>query len=188
MGLWGAVGFASGGAQKFVAERDGVELLLSERYPDRVLELMASAKKKIWVSMYVARYQEDRSFAIENKMFKALVDAYRRGVDVKVILDEGMEWDTHKGRMSNRRSQKNDEALQYLRRNGVPVRLDDPERIMHAKTLSVDDQYAVVGSHNWTYSALKKNVEVSVILSRKQDAEPLARAFDEMWRSCPELE
>lgn len=186
LGCYGAWGFALAGPKAFEAEADGVELLLNERYVERVLELIHASKKRVWVAMYVARYQRSRSYSIENKLFKALLKAHVRGVDVRVLLDEGYEWDAKSGKMSKRRSDKNEEALSYLLQQGIPVRLDDPERIMHAKTLCVDDRYAVVGSHNWTYSALSKNVEASVLLFDVDEVQALSKCFLESWNSGTE--
>lgn len=183
LSVLGAVGYAGVQGKAFKAEKDGVELLLNESYVARVLDLIASSRKRVWVSMYVAKYQKSRSYSVENKLFKALVEAHGRGVDVRVLLDEGMEWDGKSAKMSNRRSTKNDDAITYLLEQGLSVRLDSPEQIMHAKTLVVDDGYAVVGSHNWTYSALSRNVETSVLLSRHQDVAPLAEAFLQQWAS-----
>ena len=184
LSLLGAVGFAGVHSNKrFKAEKDGVELLLNEAYVVRVLELISCSNQRVWVSMYVAKYQKERSYSVENKLFKALVQAHASGVDVRVLLDEGLEWDGKSGRMSNRRSSKNDDAIEYLLEQGVSVRLDSPEQIMHAKTIIVDDHYAVVGSHNWTYSALSRNVETSVLLSREPDVTPLAKAFEKQWSS-----
>jgi phosphatidylserine/phosphatidylglycerophosphate/cardiolipin synthase-like enzyme len=181
LSLIGAVGYAGVHSNSFKSEKDGVELLLNDAYVSRVLELISSSKKRVWVSMYVAKYQKKRSYSIENKLFKALAKAHARGVDVRVLLDEGMEWDGKSGRMSNRRSSKNDDAIDYLLEQGLSVRLDSPEQIMHAKTLVVDSGFAVIGSHNWTYSALSRNIETSVLLSREHDVAPLAKVFQDQW-------
>jgi phosphatidylserine/phosphatidylglycerophosphate/cardiolipin synthase-like enzyme len=137
--------------------------------------------------MYVTSYQSDRGYAIENKMLKALVEAHRSGIDVRVVVDEGYQWDTKTHRMSSRRSKKNDNAVAYLHQNGVEVRRDDPDRIMHGKFMVVDEDIAVIGSHNWTYSALKKNVEVSVLLKGQDDVEELSRHYQALWKRSRSL-
>jgi phosphatidylserine/phosphatidylglycerophosphate/cardiolipin synthase-like enzyme len=175
------------GSTDFKTEQDGVELLWSEDYVPRTLELIASAKKSVWVGMYVTSYQSDRGYAIENKMLKALVEAHRSGIDVRVVVDEGYQWDTKTHRMSSRRSKKNDNAVAYLHQNGVEVRRDDPDRIMHGKFMVVDEDIAVIGSHNWTYSALKKNVEVSVLLKGQDDVEELSRHYQTLWKRSRSL-
>ena len=40
--------------------------------------------------------------------------------------------------------------------------LDEEDRTTHAKVLVVDDRHVIVGSHNWTRSALAANREWSV--------------------------
>jgi phosphatidylserine/phosphatidylglycerophosphate/cardiolipin synthase-like enzyme len=162
-------------------EADGVDLLVGEDYAKRVEELILSAKTRVWMAVYVANFQKDRAYSVENKLFNALAKVHSQGVDVKVILDEGLEWDSQKNAMSSRRSIKNDSAYEFLQSKGIPVRMDSPEQIMHGKFLVVDERYAVLGSHNWTYSALAKNVEVSVLLSRESDSQEVAKVFAKLW-------
>ncbi|MBF0199564.1 MAG: hypothetical protein HQL32_17745 [Planctomycetes bacterium] len=135
------------------------KLILGSEYPDRVLSLMSQAKKRIYLCMYVASYQKERSYALENRLLKALATSYKKGVDVRVVLDASLEWDPKAGRMSGPRSKKNDKAYGYLKSQGVPVRYDSLEQTMHAKSLVIDEDLVVMGSTNWTYSALKKNVD-----------------------------
>ena len=186
VGAMGYTGFfqVQAKSQREPSEDSGVELLAGESYAKRVEELILSARSKVWVAMYVANYQGDRFGAAENKLFQALAKIHSKGVDVKVVLDRGMEWDKAKAQLSKERSDKNDAAFEYLKSKGIPVRWDSADQIMHAKFLVVDERFAVVGSHNWTYSALAKNVEVSVLLSRESDSAPVGKLFTELWEKC----
>ena len=58
-----------------------------------------------------------------------------------------------KGKELERKSR---EAYELLRKKGVPVYYDDKDRITHDKILVIDNYVTIVGSTNWTYSALKR--------------------------------
>ena len=137
--------------------------------------------------MYVCRYKPDLNHSIENKVLKALIKAHRQGVDVRVIVDEGFEWDPKLAKVSKRRSRKNDAASGHLHRHGVAVRRDDPQRIMHGKFILVDDDIAIIGSHNWTYSALKRNIEASVLLRGQDDVAELSGRYQQLWQESTPL-
>jgi cardiolipin synthase len=173
--------------QSFHTESDGVELLWSDQYVKRVLELIDSAEKRVWVAMYVCRYKPELNHSIENKVLKALIKAHRQGVDVRVVVDEGFEWDSKRARVSKQRSKKNDAASAHLHKHGIEVRRDDPQRIMHGKFLLVDDDFAVIGSHNWTYSALKRNIEASVLLRGQDDIAELSQHYRQLWQKSSPL-
>lgn len=171
-----------GQAAPVLKEGESIDLLIGPEYSKKVLPLIKSAKKKVWVGVYVASYYEDRSFGIQNQFMKALVDAYKKGVDVKVVLDESLDWDSTKNGYSDKRSTKNDAVFNYLKKHGVPVLFDSTEQTMHGKFVIVDDQWVVLGSTNWTYSALSKNVEISTITNNEQINREMEDFFEILWK------
>jgi hypothetical protein len=58
-----------------------------------------------------------------------------------------------------------------LEKGGVDVRYATPARIMHQKLIVIDGDTVITGSHNFTDSALKRNLEHSVLLRSKKYAE-----------------
>jgi len=98
-----------------------------------------------------------------------------------VILDESYDWDSQNNRPSEARSDKNDEVFQYLKAQGIPVQMDSFEQTMHGKFLMIDDAWVVLGSTNWTYSALSKNVEVSVLMQNDELCYELSNFFEMLW-------
>jgi len=55
---------------------------------------------------------------------------------------------------------------------------DSPSKTSHTKVLIIDDQFALLGSINWTYSALSENNEVSVLIRSKEIAKELTGYFN----------
>ncbi len=167
--------------EKPVEIKEGSNLIAGNEYADRVLSLLKSAKKRIYVSMYVMRYSPTRSYSVENIYIKALIDRYKRGVDVKIVLDASREWSKKRQSLSGPRSEKNDNAFNALKNAGVPVIYDSMEQTMHAKTIVIDDELCIIGSTNWSYSALKKNVEFSVLIKSKSQTQKMIDHFNRLW-------
>jgi phosphatidylserine/phosphatidylglycerophosphate/cardiolipin synthase-like enzyme len=170
--------------EKPKAIKEGANIIAGNEYAKKILGLINNAEKRVYVSMYVMRYSPTRSYAIENEYIKALINRHKKGVDIKVVLDASKEWSKKTRRLSGPPSDKNDDAFKVLKKNGVPVLYDSMDQIMHAKTIIIDDDLFVIGSTNWTYSALKKNVEFSVLIKSKAKTQKMADYFDKLWSAC----
>ncbi len=106
--------------------------------------LLDRARERITVYLYLMRYSEEEG--CPEVLVRKLAEAKRRGVEVTVFLED---------------VNYNSRAVEYLTENNVPVLFLN--RFLHAKFILVDNCY-VVGSHNWTWSAMHRNVEASVIV------------------------
>jgi phosphatidylserine/phosphatidylglycerophosphate/cardiolipin synthase-like enzyme len=120
-----------------------------------IVELIGSAKRELLVMGY--------SFT-SAPIAKALSDAKKRGVDVKVLLDK------------SQKSQKYT-SLTYLVNQGIPVWIDHRPAIAHNKVLIVDRETVQTGSFNYTKAAQKRNAENVLII---RDA-GLAKEYAENW-------
>ena len=143
-----------------------------EDYHTAALRLIAGAQHRVTIAIYVVRVDEDGPV---DHVFRALGDAVQRGVDVRVVLDRGKDWRT------GAPDTKHVEPAQRLAKLGVRVVLDEEDRTTHAKVLVVDDRHVIVGSHNWTRSALAANREWSVQI----DDQEIARQFQTELSSLP---
>lgn len=97
---------------------------------------------------------------------KALADARRRGVDVRVILDQ-----------SQAGQKKSQIAADTLVIAKVPVLIDDAHAIAHNKVMVLDRRRVVTGSFNFTKAAQDRNAENVVILA----GEDVAGRYVENW-------
>jgi phosphatidylserine/phosphatidylglycerophosphate/cardiolipin synthase-like enzyme len=102
-----------------------------------VVDALTGAKKSVLVQAY--------SFT-SAPIAKALVDAHRRGVQVKVILDRG-----------NRTAHYS--AATFLAHAGIPVWIDAQHAIAHNKIMIIDGNTVLTGSFNFTKAAEQQNVE-----------------------------
>ena len=103
-----------------------------------------------------------------NPIGKALVEAKKRGIDVRVVVDK-----EHNGRRESTNS-----VVSFLVANGIPVRIDTAVKIQHNKVVIVDGQSVQNGSFNYTAAAQTSNAE-NVVIHR--GFPELASTFTKNW-------
>ncbi len=79
---------------------------------------------------------------------KALVEAKRRGVDVRIVTDRERLEDV-----------KQQTALSTLREAGIPIKINRHDALMHLKQVVIDDEINSNGSMNQTTSGNRYNDE-----------------------------
>ncbi len=111
-----------------------------------IINLIRSSKHYVYVAIYD---MEDMDIA------QALLDAYRRGVDVRIVSDLDTFYDGKS-------------AINLLREKGIPIVMDDRyQDYMHNKFIVIDNETVVTGSANFNErSFLRYNNNVVVIHSR----------------------
>lgn len=122
----------------------------------QVLTVINGAKKSIHVAAY--------SFT-SKPIAQALLQASKRGVDVKVIADEK----SNSGKYS---------ATTYLANNKIQVKLDGNYPIFHHKFMVVDGNTLETGSFNYSAAAANKNAENVLVL---HNIPSLAQTYDTEW-------
>lgn len=159
----------------FAAEAPPSSRILSNRgtggdhYLTTVSRMITLAEQRIRVLQYVVRPADAADGGLVGSLLQQLVAARKRGVDVRVILD-------HSPRDGKYPGPDNSRAAAMLAAGGVDVRFDELDVRSHAKVVLVDHQ-AVVGSHNWTFSALTGNREVSVLVSDPRSLDEIEQIF-----------
>ncbi|WZN60148.1 mitochondrial cardiolipin hydrolase [Chloropicon roscoffensis] len=98
-----------------------------------------------------------------------LVDAHRRGVQVRVVTEDE-KMDDKGSKTMNLRSQ------------GISVRKDG-RGLMHHKFAVVDGRTVLNGSFNWTRSAVLNNRENVVISQDPNLARAFTAEFERLWRA-----
>jgi cardiolipin synthase len=132
---------------------------------------LLQAKKSIRCALYLAKYSPEYPKGFEAMLLGDLISAHNRGVDVSVILDgNDRPWEDGGKKQEDK---KNQSAFDLLEAAGVDVRYDSNDRLLHSKLVIIDESVTILGSTNWTYSALKKNHEASVVIRSSE----VARTF-----------
>jgi phosphatidylserine/phosphatidylglycerophosphate/cardiolipin synthase-like enzyme len=166
----GSKGKTTGPSPQAVVE---AKLLLDRDYFTALLEGVDRARAEIFLSAYLFRTIEDAR-GYPEAVLKRLLAAVKRGVRVDVILERNQSADDL--------NRNNAETAERLKRGGIRVCMDAPDRVTHTKLFVIDRRYVLIGSHNLTQSALKYNHEASVWI----DSVPLAEeALRYMKSLCP---
>jgi phosphatidylserine/phosphatidylglycerophosphate/cardiolipin synthase-like enzyme len=131
----------------------------AERCDDLLTGLIRGAKDRIYVAIY--------SFT-SDRLAEALIEARRRGVDVRVVME---------------RREANVTGSEYPRLlgAGVDVRLDANPGLMHHKFMVIDGEIVVTGSYNWSAAAEERNDENLVVIRDKGVAGAFEREFERIW-------
>ena len=104
---------------------------------DAIVHELKAARKEILVQAY--------SFTADPITF-GLIEAKKRGVDVKILLDK-----------SNEQEQYSD--LHIFLENGLAPLTDSHHAIAHNKIMIIDQKVVVTGSYNFTNQAEGENAE-----------------------------
>jgi len=123
-----------------------------------IIEWISRANRSIHILIY--------SFTLDS-ISDAIIDAYERGVDVKIVLEQ-------------------EQITQYseywkLKETGVPVRNDTNPYSMHNKVMIVDKEIVITGSYNWSSSAENRNNENMIVIRSREIAEMYEREFERIW-------
>lgn len=130
---------------------------------NNVLPLIQNAKKYVYIPTFIITHDE---------LANELINAKKRGVDVKLIIDA-----------TNVYSRKS--KIKELRSAGVPVKVENYAGKMHSKSIIIDDEYIVAGSMNFTNSGENKNDENVLIIENKTLARYYKGFFEYLWKKIP---
>lgn len=140
------------------------EILLSSEFSKRLIELIEKAKNSIHIFMFDWRWYKDDFSCDVSLINQALVRAYRRGVEVKALLNYY-------------------ELLETLAPLGIKAKKANIKKLLHAKSIVIDNEIAIIGSHNLSNQAMRENVEISAVIYDIEICTRIKNYFDQIWRS-----
>jgi cardiolipin synthase A/B len=138
-------------------------IVLPEDSAQPILDAINGATKSIRIKMFVFS---------DPSLIKAVTDAHKRGVDVRVMLNPA------------RRDGKeeNAEVRKALTEAGIKVVDSNPcFDLTHEKSMVIDDTTAMVQSLNWETENLTTTRDYAIITSHKHEVEEIAQCFDADW-------
>jgi phosphatidylserine/phosphatidylglycerophosphate/cardiolipin synthase-like enzyme len=110
----------------------------------------------------------------DDRISRALVEAMKNGVDIRIISDNFKVEDTGSD-------------IEDLSRVGIPVKLGTTENHMHHKFMIVDNKIVLTGSYNWTRSAALYNQENILSTDDEEVVSKFSNEFEKLWLSCEEF-
>ncbi|HEY0007339.1 MAG TPA: phospholipase D-like domain-containing protein [Tepidisphaeraceae bacterium] len=108
-------------------------------------------------------------FAPDDELIRALCDAAKRGVKVQLMF--GAKSDMHIMVVAARA------FYEVLLAAGIEI-YERQHVVLHAKTMSVDNELSVVGSTNFDYRSIEYNLEISAIVRSREFASQVNQLFD----------
>ncbi len=128
-----------------------------------ILDAIAAATKSIRVKMFLFS---------DPSLLKAVADAHRRGVDVRVMLNP-----------ERRDGEKeNDDSRKGLTDAGVHVMDSNPAfDVTHEKSMVIDDATAFVQSLNWETKNITTTRDYAIVTTHKHEVDEVAKCFDADW-------
>lgn len=125
-----------------------------------VLETIGGAKQSIQMLAYAFQAPD---------IMQALVEAQKRGVTVRVVVDKKR----NQGKASKA-------AMDFVTRNGVELRTNNHFHIHHDKTIIADGATVQTGSFNYAESAETANSENVLVI---RDMPEVSRRYLAHWQS-----
>jgi cardiolipin synthase A/B len=145
-------------------------------YPS-ILELISQTQRRLLLELYYFTDQWDE----ERDIFQSVLDAARRGVSVRLLLD-GSWYNNEEGRGNGALAKlMNDiagqEGLDLCAKSLSPFH---SYQTLHNKGL-VSDDITLISSINWVRASFERNREVGAIIESAEVAEFFAQAFEADW-------
>jgi len=125
-----------------------MQTIIGKEFPKKVIPLIDSAKRSINIIVFDWRWYPDDLSNPCQLFNQSIVRAKNRGVQIKVI--------------SNML-----DIVKLLKDLGIEAKKLLTPNLVHVKLMIIDDDIAVIGSHNYTQNAFTMNYEVSVIIESK---------------------
>ena len=142
----------------------------ADKCDEKVMALIDNANQELHIAVY--------SFN-RKPISDAVIRAYKRGVEVKVVFDESQ--------LSGPNSRQTD-----LQNEGIAVKKDNPRgnslSQMHNKFAVIDKHIVITGSYNWTTNATTNNDENLVVITSHSVAATYNTEFERIWAESKELD
>lgn len=146
--------------------------VINREYLPAVLEMIGSAQKSIHVIQY-----EYVHYGAVRQIESALIDAVRRGVKVRMILDDTVD--------------HTKKSIDRLKKNGIDVKLDETfsygeagDKTTHAKAILVDGEKFILGSTNFSAKSIEDNNEANLYIASPEAGKRFKNYFERLWKNA----
>ncbi len=138
-------------------------IVLPDESSQPIIDAINAAKKSLQVKMFVFS---------DPGLLKAVEDAHKRGVKVRVMLNAARR----SGEDDNQTARKN------LEHAGIDTKDSNPEfGITHEKSMVIDEEVAFVKSLNWATKNLTVTRDYAVTTQHRHEVDEIVACFDADW-------
>ncbi len=140
-----------------------------------LFDAIKNAEKTIKIAIYLCTL--DYKLSVNSRsltIIKALCCAAERGVAVHIVLGQPKNLFLE---------QLNRITCNYMKNRGVIARIAYNSPALHSKLLIIDDEFSIIGNHNYTERSFTKNHEVSLAVWDKPISTKLSSIHNRYWKS-----
>lgn len=135
-------------------------LFVDKNFYGAALNLIHDAKKEILMSTFKLQLIQGKSGEKVVRLVSELISISSLIKNTKVLLNmDSLKGGTGKINLL---------AADQLKKSGIEVRYLSDGRTMHSKTLIVDSERMIIGSHNWSIASISRNFELSIHVKKHQ--------------------
>jgi len=163
-----------------VSNTNTTVMIINDRdYYPVAMKMIDDAHKSIHMVMYEIKWygDPDNDYHDVSKLGKSLVSAEKRGCDVKIIMDDGRGYGFENPDMV----EWAENWKKYFEAHGIQVKFDWSNQTTHDKLIIIDGEIVIVGSTNWSTSALDYNHEANALIENEKVAEEYEEYFEHLW-------
>lgn len=164
----------------YAAAADDIVNISGRSYYPAVKKAIEEAKESIYLVMYNVSLQPYDKSSQVYELVNGLVRAKERGIEVRVILDQNIDFVGAKSVGDWTAEGKNAWCFKVLKEAGIDAEYDDLTTYTHAKAMIIDKKIVIIGSANWSQSAFNRNVETNVLVKSEKLARELLDYFKEI--------
>jgi phosphatidylserine/phosphatidylglycerophosphate/cardiolipin synthase-like enzyme len=139
-----------------------MEIIIGKEFPEKVIPLIDQAKGTIDVVVFDWRWYPQNPGSPVQLFNQSIARAIKRGVVVRAVANTP-------------------EIVGILNQIGARAKKLNTPKLVHAKFIIIDDQYLVIGSHNYTETAFLMNYEVSVIIEDENVIKRVKEFFNNLY-------
>lgn len=129
-----------------------------------IIPLIDNAQKYIYIPAFLITHKG---------LADSLINASKRGIAVKIILDAT---NTH----------TSSSKMKSLREAGIQVKTENLAGKLHSKSIIIDDKYTIIGSMNFSRSGEGVNDENLLIIKNPEIAKFYKTFFQYLWQRIPD--
>ncbi|KKM89905.1 hypothetical protein LCGC14_1244050 [marine sediment metagenome] len=145
-------------------------VLTDNNFLPQARALIESAKRSIDISTFKAEITtKPRGLALLH-FFKAVLAKAKEGVQIHFLIN----WNNEKRSCPK----TNLYVITELRKVGIDIRHLKNNRCCHAKIIIVDQERAIIGSHNLSVKSCHNNFEISYVMSSNEEVFELKSFFE----------
>ncbi len=139
----------------------------NESSDDILIKEINAAQKSLDIAAYLITKED---------MANAILDAKKRGIDVRVITDS---------EKSNSKTQK--EILDKFKQSGIPIKINTPTGLTHLNFIIIDNAEALGCSYNYLEDGANEN-DASTIMKKPDIVKEYSVGFNSMWNNTNDFD